>query len=105
MLIYLISVMDWLCHFSTIFLTYLLSGFILHVLSYIICLLVFKVNSKDSEVPANKDFEWRWKTASVEIPFLIDVREEGSYKVPTMRWMEWCSGQHMIIFPLKFYSL
>ena len=66
--------------------------------------LVYKVNTENSEIPTNKDFESRWETASMEIPVLIDVWEEGSHEVPKMCWMEWFSGQHYFIFGLSIVT-
>lgn len=54
---------------------------------------LLKVNTKNTKIPTDKDFEWRWEAATLEIPFFIDVWEKGSYKVSPMCWMEWCSGQ------------
>lgn len=56
-----------------------------------------KVDTEDSKVPTNKDFEWWRKAAPVEISFLIDVWEEGPHKVPQMCWMERCSGQRLFL--------
>ena len=73
--------------------------FLFYLIYIIFAYFLLKVNTKNTKVPTNKDFEWRWEAATLEIPFFIDVWEKGSHKVSPMCWMEWCSGQ-----PPPFFS-
>lgn len=59
-----------------------------------------KVHSENTKISTNKDFEWRWEAALVEIQILFDVWKEGSYKVPALCWMEWCSGWPLLSWKL-----
>ena len=55
------------------------------ILKYIIfAYSLLKVNTKNTKVPTNKDFEWRWEATTLEIPFFIDVWEKGSHKASAM---------------------
>ena len=66
-----------------------------------------KSNSKDPKISTNKDSEWRWKTALVEIPVLVDVREKSSYQVSALCRVEWCAGQAVVLLwlPLSLCHL